>query len=346
MSKNASFSTRRDFLRQSALVGLGLCATGIAPLAAQAARLGRDGHAISSTRAMLGTLVHITAVHPSKDLAQEAVGRAFEEMQRLSAIFDRHKGATAISELNGQGRIAGAPEELVQVLKRALRFNSLSDGAFDVTVAPVVDLFKSKARKGQDLEFSKAELKQAMELVGSSRVKLSGRDASFDRSGMAASLDGIAKGYIVDRASEVMREHGVRNHLVNAGGDIRTSGENAKGKPWTIAVEDPDKKGHYPDVIAMRNGAMATSGSYEIYFDREKLFHHIVSPVSGLSPRHAKSVTVQASSVLEADALSTAVFVMRPAQGIAFVDSLPGRECLVLGADDASYKSRSWGRMA
>ena len=87
MSKNASFSTRRDFLRQSALVGLGLCATGIAPLAAQAARFGRDGHAISSTRAMLGTLVHITAVHPSKDLAQEAVGRAYEEMQRLTAVY-------------------------------------------------------------------------------------------------------------------------------------------------------------------------------------------------------------------------------------------------------------------
>lgn len=342
MSKTASICNRRDFLRQSALLGLGLCATGVAPLAAQAAKLGRDGHAVSSTRAMIGTLVHITAVHPSKDLAQEAVGRAYEEIERLSAIFDRYKSATAISELNSHGRIAGAPDELLMVLDRAQRYTSLSDGAFDVTVAPVVDLFKAKADAGERLDFDQRELSQVMELVGARHLSISGRDARFDRNGMAASLDGIAKGYIVDRASEVLSSHGIENHLVNAGGDIRTSGANAKGKPWTIAVEDPAKQGHYPSVVTMRNGAIATSGNYEVYFDHEKLFHHIISPVTGLSPHQVKSVSVQASSVLEADALSTTVFVMGPQQGIAFVNSLPHRECLVIGIDDAKYKSMNW----
>jgi len=336
--------SRREFLRRSALLGAGLCATSLAPLAAQAARLGSHGHAVSATRVMCGTLVHITAVHPSRDLAEEAVGRAYEEMQRLAAIFDRHKTGTAVSVLNDQGRLQGAPAELAAVMDRALRFHALSEGAFDATVAPVVDLFKSKARHGQPLEFTQDELDAALQLVGAQYVSIAGSDIRFARSGMQASLDGIAKGHIVDQASAVLKAHGVHNHLVNAGGDIRTSGANAKGKPWTIAVEDPAKKADYPDVIRMKNGAVATSGGYEIYFDNEKLFHHIVSPASGLSPQTAVSVTVQADSVLEADALSTAVFVMPPKQGLAFINSLPGRECLVIDPAGAQYASRNWGK--
>lgn len=338
--------SRRDFMRRSAMLGLGLCATSLAPLAAQAATFSRHGHAVSATRLMCGTLVHITAVHPSKDLAQEATGRAFEEMQRLAEIFDRHKPSTALSVLNQQGHLADAPDELAQVMNRALRISSLSEGAFDATVAPVVDLFKSKAHNGQPLEFSQDELASAMELVGAEHVSLEEGRITYARSGVQTSLDGIAKGHIVDSASAVLKAHGVTNHLVNAGGDIRTSGANAKGKPWSIAVEDPAKKRDYPDVIHMHSGAIATSGGYEIYFDNEKLFHHIVSPVNGLSPQHAMSVSVRADSVLEADALSTAVFVMPPKQGLAFINSLPGRECLIIDPAGAQYASRGWGQTA
>lgn len=342
MSKYALSSTRRDFLRQSACLGLGLCVTGLAPLAAQAARLGHDGLAVSQTRLMLGTVVHITAVHPSRDLAEDAVGRAFEEMQRLSAIFDRHQGSTAMGVLNDQGRISGAPTELLSVLDRAQRIHGLSEGAFDPTVAPVVDLFKAKARSGQPLDLSEAELAQALELVGADRVQVSGSSVRFERPGMSLSLDGIAKGYIVDRAASVMAEQGIENLLINAGGDIRTKGANAKGQPWRIAIEDPELQGRYPAVLAMRDGAVATSGSYEIFFDNAKLYHHIVTPLTGHSPHSLVSVSVRASSVLEADALSTAVFVMPPTQGLAFVNALPGRECLAIGPDGTRYASRGW----
>lgn len=344
MSKTASTCTRRDFLCRSALLGLGACAASMAPLTVQAARLGRDGHAVSQTRALMGTLVRITVVHPSQDLAEESIGRAFEEMQRLCAIFDRHKSDTALGVLNEQGHIHGAPAELAQVMDRALRFNSLSEGAFDATVAPVVDLFKSKSHAGRPLRFSKAEFAEAMELVGSEHVALQGADIRFQRQGMHASLDGIAKGYIVDSAAAVLAAQGVENHLINAGGDIRCHGTNDKGKPWTIAVEDPAKHGDYPAVVHMRRGAMATSGGYEVYFDDKKLFHHIVSPRTGLSPRTTASVSVQADSVLEADALSTAVFVMQPKHGLAFINALPGRECLILNPGGAKFASRGWGK--
>ena len=345
MSTSETTCTRRNFLRTSAFIGLGLCASSMAPLAAQAAGFSRRGQAVSATRVMLGTIVHISAVHESKDLAEEAVGRSFEEMERLSSIFNRHKADTALSVLNTTGRLAGAPQELLELMDRSLRFHDLSGGAFDVTVAPVVDYLKSRAATGADFVISDAELHERMELVGAQRIALSSNAVHFQRTGMSASLDGIAKGYIVDRASEILSAHGVKNHLINAGGDIRTSGANAQGNPWTIAIEDPALQGNYPDIIRMGTGALATSGGYEIYFDQEKLYHHIVSPTSGKSPHTAVSVSVQAETVVEADALSTAVYLMPVRQGIEFVNSLPGRECLIVGNDGAGHTSRHWGTM-
>ncbi len=346
MSKNAFLTSRRDFLRHSALLGLGLCATGFAPLTAQAATFGATGHAVSATRVLCGTIVHITAVHPSKDLAEEAVGRAYDEIVRLSAIFDRHKSDTAISALNRNGRLSGAPEELLRVTDRGLRYHSLSQGHFDATVAPVVDLFKSKARDGKPLELSQTELEMALATVGSQHVSLANGMIRFERPGMMLSLDGIAKGHIVDAASAVLTQHGIHNHLINAGGDIRTSGCSAKGKAWTVVVEDPYKHGNYPAVLQMTDGAIATSGNYEIFFDNEKIFHHLVSPETGLSPHTAVSVSVRADTVLEADALSTAVFVMGPKHGLEFINSLPGRECLIIDPSGAKYSSRHWSTIA
>jgi thiamine biosynthesis lipoprotein len=159
---------------------------------------------------------------------------------------------------------------------------------------------------------------------------------------MGITLDGIAKGYIVDRAAEILSRHGIGNHLINAGGDIRTSGAAAKGKPWTIAVQDPAKGREYPAVITMTSGAIATSGNYEVFYDNEKMFHHIIDSRTGYSPEQTTSVTVQAPTVMDADALSTSVFVMAPAGGIAFINGRPGCECFVVENSGATHRSTGW----
>jgi thiamine biosynthesis lipoprotein len=130
--------------------------------------------------------------------------------------------------------------------------------------------------------------------------------------------------------------------LINAGGDIRTAGRRADDKPWTVAIEDPRKKKAYPAIIQMTDGAVATSGNYEIYYDKDKIYHHVVDPRSGLSPGHSTSVSVTAASVMMADALSTAVFVQEPGEGIRLIDSLERSECLVLGKTGEQLKSRGW----
>lgn len=295
---------------------------------------------VQETLLTMGTVVSVSAYAPSQDQAREAIGRAFEEMDRLIAVFDRHRSATAISVLNDQGRLDGAPAELTAVLTRAGEISRLSGGAFDVSVAPVVDLLKSSHGKP-----SKAQFSEALELVNARGVQINGQNLRLDRGGMRLTLDGIAKGYIADRMTRVLIDNGVSACLVNAGGDIRAHGQPASNRPWRVAIEDPNKQSHYPDILDIANGAVATSGSYEVFFDPARKTHHLVNPGSGHSPQGIVSVSVQAPSVMEADALATTLSLLTPSQALDLVETLPRRECLLVAETGAKLSSRGWGRV-
>jgi thiamine biosynthesis lipoprotein len=159
---------------------------------------------------------------------------------------------------------------------------------------------------------------------------------------MGVTLDGIAKGYIVDRMATVLGEQGLESFLVNAGGDIRAVGLREDGQPWRVGVQDPGKGGDLPDIIGLTGGAVATSGSYEIYYDRERTYHHIVSSRTGASPRSSQSVSVVAPTTLVADALATSVFVVEPETGISFIESFSQCACLIVDQKGRQLRSKGW----
>jgi thiamine biosynthesis lipoprotein len=186
---------------------------------------------------------------------------------------------------------------------------------------------------------------------------MDGRNLSLSRSGMGLTLDGIAKGYIVDAMADALRAHGATRFLINAGGDIRAAGDRGDELPWTIAIRDPEdsapswdseswRRSVVPDLIRITSGAVATSGSYEVYFDREQLAHHIVQGRTGRSPDHAMSVTVTAATTMEADALATAVFVLGPVEGAGLINGLAGCECLIIDRQGKQVRSDGWSGMA
>jgi thiamine biosynthesis lipoprotein len=125
----------------------------------------------------------------------------------------------------------------------------MSQGAFDITVKPLVDLFEEKLGGKNQLFPTQKEMKQALNLVGSQKIRLDERKMFFQKPGMGITLDGIAKGYVVDRVSQLFSKHKIENHLINAGGDIRTSGAKGDNRPWKVAIEDPSKTKNYPDII-------------------------------------------------------------------------------------------------
>ncbi|MEN8136044.1 MAG: FAD:protein FMN transferase [Thermodesulfobacteriota bacterium] len=334
-------SRRRSFLKLSGLLGLGVATASLLPVEqAEAVLFGSKEYKVSRTRLAMGTYVSITAIHSSRDEAENAIGLAFEEMDRLSAVLSRYDSSSPVSALNTSGILQDAPREVVEMVARSIYYNRQTNGAFDITVKPLVDLYKSSFKGGG--KPTDSEVEAVLQRVGAEHLRLEGGNIRFMQEGMGITLDGIAKGYIVDRAAELLAAKGIDNHLINAGGDIRTSGAAAKGKPWTVAIQDPAKQKQYPDVIRMTSGAIATSGNYEIFYDREMVFHHIVDGRTGLSPEIAASVTIKADTVMDADALSTSVFVMQPTAGIRFINGQPGCECLVVGNNGLVARSNGW----
>ena len=340
-SRKARDNQRRSFLKFSGLLGLGTMASMFLPAEkAEALLFNKKEYKISKTRLGMGTYIAMTAIHPSIDQAEEAFGLAFDVINRLSALLSRHAPGSPISELNRTARLTDAPVEVQEVIARSLYYNRETGGMFDITVKPLIDLYQSSFARNRKPE--EHELQEVLALIGSQGLKFAGNSISFTRDNMGVTLDGIAKGYIVDRASEILVAHGIDNHLINAGGDIRTSGTAARGRKWSVAIQDPKKNRDYPEVISMAAGAIATSGNYEVFYDREKIFHHIVDSRSGRSPQLSASVSVMAPTVMQADALSTAVFVFEPQRGTAFINRLPDCQCFVVSQDGAVSKSSGW----
>lgn len=332
--------SRRTFLKFSVLLGINTAASLIPAGEAGAFLFGKKEHKVSKTKLVMGTYVSVTAIHRVKDQAEEAIALAFEEIYRLNSLLSRHIDVSPISQLNTHGFLNNAPVELVDVVRLSLAYHQLSRGAFDISVLPLLLLYES--RFSQNKIPTNTEIDERLELVGADDIKVDGRTIRLSKKGMGITTDGIAKGYIVDRASDILRQNGIENHLINAGGDIKTHGHAMKKKPWTIAIQDPSKGGEYPEILKMGSGAVATSGNYEIYFDEAKLFHHIVDPISGRSPLLSKSVTVTAPTVTAADALATSVFVLQPNEGTNLADSHDSFQSLIVDKKDEVIRSKDW----
>lgn len=328
--------SRREALRLAAVAGIGLAVGGgvVADLVRHA-RL----HRVGMTRTQLGTAVDITVMHPDADEARRMVEAAFAEIERLEAIFSRYRAGTAVARLNRDGRVTDAPSELVEVMIRALEYSRMTEGAFDVTVAPVLNLYVSRFADA-DVAPSDAEVAAALALVGWRGMRADGTTLAFERPGMAVTLDGIAKGYVVDRAVASLITEGADRVIVEAGGDMICAG--AENDPWQVAIQDPHDVRAALGVLQLRGEALASSGDYMQAFTPDRRLHHIIDPRTGRSSEHASGTTVLARSTMDADALSTAIFVLGPEDGIALLDRLDGVEGMLVTKTGEQHASRGF----
>jgi thiamine biosynthesis lipoprotein len=282
-------------------------------------------HKLVLDRRAMSTRVSVAAIHHSRCLLEDAAGRALEEMDRLIDLLNRFDPASAVGVLNAEGCLAAPPPELTLLLDRSAAVREASGGAFDITVQPLVDLLKGAGGSPDPVVW-----RNTLEMVGADALRVSAARIAFERDGMGITLDGIAKGYIVDAMAAVVEAHGIDRYLIDAGGDIRASGLREDGFAWEVAVRDPRHGGILPSPLRMTGGAVATSGGYEARFDPEGSWHHIVSSRTGRSPDDVLSATVAGPTAFASDALATAVLLMSPREGVRFIDSLPGFECMVI----------------
>lgn len=314
--------TRRGFLRISAACTL---AAGLSlPLIRKLAAAGELA-VLHETRLLLGTVIHLNLVAPQVEAGQAAVQAAFIEIQRLAEIFDHRRGEATLARLNAAGLLAEAPPELVQVLRKAIFYGELSQGAFDVTVKPVLDARANGLPVTSEL-LARVDYRQ---------VLIEDRQVRLQMPGMGITLDGIAKGWIIDATAAVLRAHGYENTLVEAGGDLMTGGMNGAGQPWKVGITHPraSDPGQTIAVLQVTGAGLATSGDYRNAAQADFAQNHIINPRSGESPLELASATVIAPSCADADALSTTLMVLGAERGLELIQSLTGFEAMTVGKD-------------
>jgi thiamine biosynthesis lipoprotein len=275
----------------------------------------------------MGTRFGIILYATDAALARRAAKDGFARVAVLNAIMSDYLPASELMRLCAK---AGGPpvkvsEELFFVLRRAQQVAQRSGGAFDVTVGPVVRLWRRARRTGRLPPAEK--LAAARALVGYRNVRLDdkARTVQLLKRGMQLDLGGIAKGYAADEVLKVLARHGIRRALVAAGGDIAVSGPPPGKKGWAIAIAplDPARK---PDRhLLLAHAAVSTSGDAEQYVEiGGKRYSHIVDPHTGIGLVGRMSATVVAPNGITSDSLTKVVAVLGPAKGFRIITAEPG----------------------
>jgi thiamine biosynthesis lipoprotein len=281
------------------------------------------------TRSLMDTFVNITLYTSSQENAAEAFDAAFvkmEEIEDKASIFDENSEAF---RLNRDGYLENPSEDFRKMMDLSLEYSQFTDGYFDITVQPLLELWEGGLWQESET-VQEQRIAETMTMVGYDKLVVEEDRVSFSVEGMEITLGGIAKGYAVDAALEVIQDQGIEHALINAGGDMIVLGTKAQGQMWKVALVNPDNTSQSLAEFALADNAIATSGNYERYFDPEKTAHHIINPKTGYSAAECISTTVIAPSVTQADALATGIFVMGPDEGIDLIESLDNAECLIV----------------
>jgi len=289
------------------------------------------------TRSMMDTYVKVV-IYAEESAAPGVIDAAFARMEEVVMIASTFDSEAEAFQLNRDGYRDNPSPELVELINMSLKYSELTDGSFDITIQPLLDLWQfnpNAARQFWELDSSvqQEKINQARKLVGSDKVVVTKNRISFMTDGMEVILGGIAKGYVVDKALEVIAGMGVKSALIDAGGDIGTLGSKPNNEPWTVSLANPDDTTQSLATFNVAGRAVATSGNYERYFDPDKSVHHIMDPRTGFSASESISVTIIAEGATRADTLATSVFVMGPEDGLRLVELLDNVECFIVDAN-------------
>ena len=269
---------------------------------------------VKQTREVLSTWAEITLLTEDNYQAGrifQKVWKGIEEEEESLSIF---KEESEISRINSNAgdwvRVKG---EVVDLIEMGLNYGKLSDGAFNIAIGPLTRLYRRAKETGKPPPPS--EIKRAKELCLLKDLFLDKRNnrVKLGKKGMSLDLGGIAKGYIIDKAVNLLKGEGIKGGMINIGGDLVCFGK----KEWKIGVRDPFSNDRIIASFNVRNKGVATSGDYERnFYLKGKFYHYLISPQSGKPTKELKSATIIADTATKADALATAVFILGKEKGL------------------------------
>ncbi|MEN6338325.1 MAG: FAD:protein FMN transferase [Phycisphaerales bacterium] len=296
----------------------------------------------SGTRVLMGTFGRVVVIARSERTANACIEAAFGVQDRIETLMSYHRPESELNQVNrsaAQGPVPVNPMTF-EVLRKAVSFSKLSDGAFDVTVGPLVDLWRAAGEANEPP--TQEAVAEARRKVGYEKLILDDKEATvrFAEEGMRIDLGGIAKGYAVDKAVEAMQSKGALGGMVDLGGNIRCFGQAPRGQQkWRIGIQDPnvspdDMDGSkYLLVLELADASVATSGDYRRFaVVQGQKESHILDTHTGKGASKLVSDTIIALDATTADALSTAVNVLGAEAGLALIERLPSVEAIIIPA--------------
>lgn len=324
MNPTRPLTRRRALGVLAAAAGLPL--TGTSRATASAPELEWRGQA-------LGGPARIVLRHPDGPRVRKILHHCVQEVDRLEAVFSLYRPHSELTRLNLDGRLVSPSLDIRLVMAAARRFGAISDGAFDVTVQPLWRLYAQHfaSRPADNLGPAARSIARTAALVDFRKIDCDNGQVVLARRGMAVTLNGIAQGYITDRITDLLRDAGMTNVLVDLG-EIRTL-DVPGDKPWRIGIEDPSDRSRTVASIPLRNAALATSGGYGMPFDPEGRFHHLFDPATGRSADYCLSASAVALDAMTADALATALAVGGPLRAGALLAAFGGTHARLMLPD-------------
>ncbi len=280
----------------------------------------------------MGTRVSVELWHDDEARGRELVADVMEEYRRIDREMSTYKPDSEISRVNAHAAEGAMPisAELALMIDRSLELSVASHGAFDITYDSVGYLYDFRAHKRP----SENEITEHLAAVNYRHVVLdrAAGTVRFAVPGVRINLGGIAKGYAVEHAAELLRKAGVQHALLNAGGDTRVLGDR-RGQPWIVGIRHPRQADEVVTRLAVVDEAISTAGDYERFFEEDgRRYHHIINPSTGRPTEGILTVTVVGPDGTLTDGLDTAIFVLGVEEGLEMIKAYPDYETIIVDA--------------
>ena len=295
--------------------------------------------AVSASRLSMGSTLNLAAWTADESAAKAAFDEVFAEFARLEQLMSTWIPTSDVSHANREAGVRPVPAsaDVLEVLKAARQMSEWTGGKFDVTFGALAGLWKFDHDQDNVLPDMR-EVRRRLPLVDYRAIQIDDAAGTvfLARKAMSMHLGGIGKGYAIDRAAAILRRRGLRDFMVQSGGDIYVAGLKDR-RPWRLAIQDP--RGAADRIFAeldLSDGTFSTSGDYERSFMKNgRRYHHILDPSTGEPARGTRSVTIVSNLAVFADGLSTGVFVMGPDAGMALIERLPDVEGVIVSDKNA-----------
>ena len=293
----------------------------------------------------MDTYITCQVLTADKALAEAGLNKveeAFLEIDRLTNRFEQDSDVSAVNEKAGIAAVK-VSEDVFAIVETALEWSDRTDGAFNILIGGVMNLWGFGTEK-PTVPLA-ADVAAALSRTDYHKIVLDAERSTIflPEKGMVLDFGGVAKGYATDKAVAALRELGIENAIINAGGNVYAMGNRADGTPWKVGVQDPRNPKGIAALLKGSDVALVSSGDYQRYFEvNGTRYHHILDPATGQPARASAGTTVIMKSATVADILSTALFVKGPTDGISLAEKIPQVEAvMILTKDGGMYGTKS-----